>query len=107
GWLKQLSMMKLLTRSRINFMGIRKPVFVFTVTVSVLGVLLFLARGKAALNMDFVGGTVYGGELTSFKTIDELRAMLDESRQQERLVLAADPVPVGQDGTEFLVRYQG
>jgi preprotein translocase SecF subunit len=49
-------------------------------------------RGKSGLNMDFVGGTVYSGELDEFFNIAELRDRLDETKQQEWLALEEDPV---------------
>ncbi|HKB39790.1 MAG TPA: protein translocase subunit SecF, partial [Gemmataceae bacterium] len=78
----------------INFMGIRNTVFVITIALSVLGVGLFLIRGKSGLNMDFVGGTVYSGELDEFMDIASLRDRLDETNQKKWLALAKDPEPV-------------
>ncbi|MBI1916516.1 MAG: protein translocase subunit SecF, partial [Planctomycetes bacterium] len=104
GWLKKLSMAKLFSRTRINFMGIRNTVFVITIALSVLGVGLFLLRGKSGLNMDFVGGTVYSGELDEFLNISKLRDRLDETKQQEWLALEKDPVLLSEkSGTWQLV----
>ncbi len=59
--------------------------FTATVAVSLLGLALFLFRGKAGLNIDFVGGTAYGGRLTKPLTIEELRRLLDKDRQEVAL----------------------
>jgi SecD/SecF fusion protein len=105
GWLKKLSMAKLLSKTRINFMGIRKPVFIATVVTAFLGLAIFLARGKSSLNMDFVGGTVYSGKLTKFQSIDDLRKDLEnEDRQKELLALATDPEP--REGRTWKLTYK-
>lgn len=82
GWLKDLVMMRLLTRPNINFMAIRYQVFAATVIVTLLGAALFVYRlDKGGLNIDFVGGTAYGGQLTEMVTIQELREMLKASEK--------------------------
>jgi SecD/SecF fusion protein len=50
---------------------------------------VFLLRGKEGLNIDFVGGTSYTGELAEKMTINDLRDLLGEKRQQERLKVAS------------------
>lgn len=97
GWLKKLSMARLLTKTRIDFMGIRKPVFVASVSLALLGLVLFLSRGKSSLNMDFVGGTVYSGELADFIEMDKLRDAFAEKEQQKKLALESDPRPTGKE----------
>src|SRR5207253_812217 len=101
GWLKELSMAKLFSKPNINFMGIRRPVFIATVIISLAGLAVFLARGKGSLNMDFVGGTVYSAELNERKTIDDLHELLEsEANQKKLLALDSDPEPVpGKDRT--------
>src|SRR5262249_17815092 len=48
-----------------------------------------------SLNMDFVGGTVYGGELTEMITTHDLRDFIEkEDAQKKWLALAGDPEPV-------------
>ena len=64
-------------------MGIRKPMFITTVSLAILGLGLFIARGKSSLNMDFVGGTVYTGELKEMLSIDEPRNLLDNEERHE------------------------
>jgi protein-export membrane protein SecD/preprotein translocase SecF subunit len=92
GWLKKLSMAKLFSKPNFHFMAIRKPVFIITVVTALFGVAVFVARGPASLNMDFVGGTLYSGELTKRVNINDLRDKLEkESYQQKMLALASDP----------------
>ncbi len=107
GWLTQLSMMRLFARPNINFMGIRYQMFALTTILSLLGVAVFLYRGKAGLNIDFTGGTAYGGLLTEFKDARELRALFADARQHEHLVLADNGVRQLDDrGREFEVTYK-
>src|SRR5262245_49308619 len=63
GWLKKLSMLRLFARPNINFMAIRNLMFALTAAMSVAGLAVFLLRGETGLNIDFVGGTAYGGQL--------------------------------------------
>ena len=90
-WLRELRMMKLFARPNINFMGIRKPVFTLTAILTVLGLGLFLARGDNVLNVDFRGGTVYGGRLAEAHGLTAtdgkpgLLDLLSEKRQEAKL----------------------
>ncbi|MBX3398267.1 MAG: protein translocase subunit SecD [Gemmataceae bacterium] len=90
-WLRELRMMKLFSRPNIDFMKIRKPIFVATATVTFLGLGLFLARGNNVLNVDFRGGTVYGGRLADARGLSAadgkpgLLDLLAEKRQEEKL----------------------
>jgi protein-export membrane protein SecD/preprotein translocase SecF subunit len=107
GWLKKLSMGRMFSRVNIQFMSIRRPVFIATICFALFGVTLFLLRGTSALNMDFIGGTVYGGKATEFLSVGELREMLSDKRQEERLALAQDPERVGQSDNWRLVYKEG
>lgn len=84
-WLKQLKMMRLFSRPNINFMKIRYYMFALTATLTMIGLGLFLFRGEKGLNVDFVGGTVYGGRLKDPVEIGDLRKLLSEKRQETRL----------------------
>jgi SecD/SecF fusion protein len=85
GWLHKLSMMRLLSHPNVNFMGIRTAVFTGTVLFSLFGLGLFLARVPYDLDIDFKGGTALTAQLQKAETIDELRQLLGETRQDERL----------------------
>ncbi len=87
GWLKELSMLKLFTRTNIDFMRIRYYWFTATVILTVVGLAVFLIRGSNGLNIDFVGGTAYGGQLREGegRTIAELRTLLQD--QEKRLTV--------------------
>jgi SecD/SecF fusion protein len=91
GWLKKLSMYQGLTnflhRHYIDFMRVRYIWFTVTVVLTVIGLAVFLIRGERGLNIDFVGGTAYGGQLTEALTIGQLRDLLDKSRQDKLLAV--------------------
>ena len=85
GWLHKLSMFRLFAKPDIDFMGIRKAMFAITVVLSVLGIGLFIARLPNDLNIDFVGGTAYGGQLTKGLDIQDLRQLVSEPQQKKWL----------------------
>ncbi|WP_020468283.1 protein translocase subunit SecDF [Zavarzinella formosa] len=85
GKARQLSMMKLFSKPNIDFMKIRQLMFTITGILTVLGVGLFFMRGQRGLNVDFVGGTAFSGQLDQPLEIGELRKLLSEDRQKERL----------------------
>ncbi len=84
-WLTKLKMLRLFSRPNINFMKIRYQMFALTGILTIAGATLFLMRGEKGLNVDFVGGTAYGGRLTKPLRIGELRDLLSEERQHKRL----------------------
>jgi SecD/SecF fusion protein len=87
GWLTKLSMLRLFARPDIDFMTIRYYLFAATGALTILGGALFIGRLPNDLNIDFVGGTAYSGQLieTQAKTIEDLREMLSDKQQRDRL----------------------
>lgn len=78
GWLHKLSMAQLFKRPNIDFMGIRYYWFTATIILTILGATLFIYRlDKGGLNIDFMGGTAYSGQLTEMMDITELRKALE------------------------------
>jgi SecD/SecF fusion protein len=94
GWLKKLSMLRLFSRPNIDFMSLRYVLFAATGILTILGGALFIGRGTYGLNIDFVGGTAYSGKLieSQAKSIEELRNLLGEKSQKERLTASAKEV---------------
>lgn len=86
-WLSQLRMLRFFSKPNINFMGIRKQMFAATFIMTIIGIGLFLARGKQGLNVDFVGGTAYSGRLAEPLDIGTLREKLGEKGQKDRLTI--------------------
>jgi len=86
-WLRDLKMMRFLTKPNIDFMSLRKIMFPVTGALTVLGLGLFLLRGEQGLNVDFVGGTVYGGHLKDEIDIAKLRDLMSDANQQSQLAV--------------------
>jgi SecD/SecF fusion protein len=96
-WLTELKMMRLFERPNFNPMKYRFYFFSITGVLTVLGLALFLYRGDSGLNVDFRGGTVYGGKLkegeeralttvtVNGREYTGLRELLSEQAQNERL----------------------
>jgi SecD/SecF fusion protein len=84
-WLTKLRMLRFFSRPSIDFMRLRKVMFPITAALTVLGLAVFLLRGDKSLNVDFIGGTVYGGQLNREVDIETLRGRLKEERQRDEL----------------------
>ncbi|GEM_PF-233896 len=106
GWLTKLSMLRLFTKPDIDFMAIRKAMFATTIVLSIVGFVLFVGRLPNDLNIDFRGGTAYGGEMTMMKTLKEIRHLLDEGEQKAKLT-DVKVAPMGTDGLRYTVQYPG
>lgn len=96
-WISHLRMHRLFAKPNINFMAIRKPMFAFTVFVSVAGLMLFSARGNHILNVDFTKGTAYGGRLAEARPLSgnsELPGLLDllDEANQHRMLKVKDVI---------------
>jgi SecD/SecF fusion protein len=104
GWLHKLSMARFFAKPDIDFMAIRYYWFTATIFLTIFGMALFIGRLPNDLNIDFVGGTAYGGQLTKAYDIDGLRKLLGEERQKEMLTAHAKMVG-GSDGRQFELWY--
>jgi SecD/SecF fusion protein len=110
-WLTQLRMLQLFKRPNINFMAIRHLMFAATGIATVLGLGLFLYRGSESLNVDFRGGTVYGGRLAEPKPLSGpggLYDLLGEDRQKAKLkVESVEKVNAAGGENVYQIYYQG
>jgi len=84
-WLHKLSMFRLLSRPNIDFMAIRYYWFTATILLTVLGASIFIARLPQGLNIDFNGGTAYGGQLAQPVDFKTLREYFSEENQKRKL----------------------
>jgi SecD/SecF fusion protein len=105
GWLKKLSMFRFFSRPDIDFMSIRYYLFAATGILTILGGALFIGRLPNDLNIDFVGGTAYSGQLTQAKTIEELRGLLSEESQKARLRDRLTSVEEIENTTRYTLTY--
>jgi SecD/SecF fusion protein len=104
GWLHKLSMFRLLSKTNIDFMRLRRVMFTATVVISIVGVAIFLMRGQQGLNIDFVGGTAYGGQLAKQVDVTELRSRFSEERQRDALAVK-EVKQLDTDGRAFEIVY--
>jgi SecD/SecF fusion protein len=105
GRLKKLSMFRLLSHPDLDFMSIRYYWFTATVLLTLFGIGVFIYRGPSSLNIDFTGGTAYGGQLVKPVDIETLRGLLGTRRQAERLAVAAVK-PISGDERSFEITYR-
>jgi SecD/SecF fusion protein len=85
GWLHKLSMFRLLSRPNIDFMAIRYYWFTATILLTLFGAAVFIYRldlpEGSELNIDFLGGTAYTGQLVKPMSGPELRALLEKDEK--------------------------
>jgi SecD/SecF fusion protein len=105
GWLRKLSMFRLLSRPNIDFMAIRYYWFTATILLTVFGATVFLIRGQEGLNIDFTGGTAYGGQLTKAVDIGELRQLFGPEHQKEQLNVE-NVTQLDSEGHSFRIVYK-
>jgi SecD/SecF fusion protein len=65
GWLKKITMMKMLDKTSIDFIGPRKYFMTGSMIVICLGLAAFFLRGRTMYNIDFTGGTLVTVSLNS------------------------------------------
>ena len=58
GWLKNVTMLKLMDKSNFDFIGPRHYCMAGSLVVIVLGLIATFARGQGMFNIDFTGGTL-------------------------------------------------
>jgi SecD/SecF fusion protein len=105
-WLHKLSMFRLFSRPNIDFMRIRYVMFAATVFMSLFGITVFLIRGKEGLNIDFIGGTAYGGQLNQYASIEDLRRWLGDEQQKALLNVPLSGVKqLDTEGRAFEITY--
>lgn len=58
GWLKRVTMLKLMDKTNIDFIGPRKACMFASLVVIAIGLAAVAARGRGMFNIDFTGGTL-------------------------------------------------
>ncbi|MFL5241800.1 MAG: protein translocase subunit SecD [Gemmataceae bacterium] len=116
GWIHDLSMLhlrnlpgfRMILGRDIDFMRIRNYWFTATVLLTILGITVFVIRGEQGLNVDFVGGTAYGGLLKDKEDIQQLRDKLSDDAQANMLKVADGSLKQLDDkGLAYQFTYQG
>jgi SecD/SecF fusion protein len=80
GWLKKVTMLKMLDKTNIDFIGPRYYCMAGSMIVIVLGLIATAVRGQAMFNIDFTGGTLVTIRLNEN---DPAVQALGESRRAE------------------------
>lgn len=104
--LKKLGMFRFFSKPNFDFMRIRHYWFAATILFSVFGIAVFLWRGSDALDIDFIGGTEFGGQLKSPASIVQLRDLLSKEKQDQRLKIE-NVTQTDNDGRIFAIKYAG
>jgi SecD/SecF fusion protein len=104
GWLKKLTMMKMMGKTNIDFIGPRYYCIAGSLIVIALGLAAFFARGVTMYNIDFTGGTLVTIRLN--EQDPKVRALSESSRagfvREKASVLpdvTVESLKVGQDKT--------
>jgi SecD/SecF fusion protein len=106
GWLKKLSMFRFLTKTSWDFMAIRYYWFTATIILTIVGAALFIYRlDRGGLNIDFTGGTAYGGRLNQPLSIQDLRDKFSEQRQKQ-LLHVVEVKQRDTEGRSFALTYE-
>lgn len=76
GWLKRLTMSRLVGLTKIDFVGKRRVSYILSALIVVAGIVAFFSRGTAVYGIDFTGGLVQEYRLVQPATADAVRAAL-------------------------------
>ena len=76
GWLRRLSMAKLIGETRIDFVGKRRLCYVLSALVIGIGIAAFIQRGPQRYGIDFTGGLLQEYRVDHPVTADGMRATL-------------------------------
>jgi SecD/SecF fusion protein len=105
-WLHKLSMFRLFSKPNIDFMAIRYYWFTATILLTIVGITVFVLRLPNDLNIDFNGGTLYGGRLAEPLDIGTLRDLLEKDQQKRLGVARVQEVSVsGEEGNVYTITY--
>lgn len=81
-WIKNLKMLKILSKPNIDFMRVRYYWFTATVLLSIFGLGIFLVRGERGLNIDFTGGTAYTFQFKEAQHIEDVRNIVLQQHEE-------------------------
>ena len=101
GWMTRFKMRSLVRRPSIAFSAIRKPAYMASALVVVVGLAAFFARGSSLYDIDFTGGWLMHISLDKPVPVAELRARLAENGFPDAEVLGIRTAEVG--GEEGLI----
>lgn len=78
-WIKSLPMLRLIKNTKIDFIAKRRICYVISLTLIIIGLLVFFKKGKEAYGIDFSGGQLQEYSFKEPAKIDQLRAVLKDA----------------------------
>jgi len=103
-WVKQLTMMRLVSNTSIDFIGFRRYAAVVSILVIAGGIVGVVARGRNILDIDFLGGSSVTLAFHETHEVGEVRGKveaaareLQEKVEAERQSLADERAALGKD----------
>ena len=78
-WIKSLPMLRLIKNTKIDFIAKRRICYAISLTMIVIGLLVFFKKGKDAYGIDFSGGQLQEYSFKEPAKIDQLRAVLKDA----------------------------
>jgi SecD/SecF fusion protein len=75
-WLKSLGMFHLIRSTKVNFMGVAKPLFIITWTFAILALCYGFTRGEKLFGVDFRGGDSTTFSFTQKVDVDQIRGAM-------------------------------
>jgi SecD/SecF fusion protein len=85
-WVSQLKMMRLLTKTNIDFWGIRYHCLTASATLIVIGMIAVFTRGVGLLDIDFTGGVSVEMVLDKPEDVAKVRQLLEKEDLQDLVV---------------------
>jgi len=108
GWLREFKMLSLMGRSAIGFSRIRKPAYLMSVAVVVVGIGALALRGSRLYDIDFTGGLLVQLSLAEPTPVSEVRSRLAESGFPDAEVQGIRTASATAEGlTQFGIRVKG
>jgi len=102
GLLKQISMMRAVGETNLDFMKYRKHLFTVSGVLVAIGLLFFGMRGEKNYDIDFTGGTMVAFQTTEPQKTDDVTAVLQQEFGDD---FALERLSVGEESGEGTGKY--
>lgn len=102
GLLKQISMMRAIGETNLDFMKYRNHLFTVSGVLIAIGLLFFGMRGEKNYDIDFTGGTMVAFQTTEPQKTDDMTAVLQQEFGDD---FALERLSVGEESGEGTGKY--
>jgi len=102
GLLKQISMMRAIGETNLDFMKYRNQLFTVSGVLIATGLLFFAMRGEKNYDIDFTGGTMVAFQTTEPQKTDDVSAVLQQEFGDD---FALERLSVGEESGEGTGKY--